>query len=91
MKKLILAAMLIIGSNLVSAQTVKMDAKGNFFAVSKHKIETKDSVNTGKTYTDSKGNVYPVYSSSKGSLFVGRTSQKTGNYYRMYLRKVALR
>lgn len=40
---------------------------------------------TGKTFTDTKGNVYPVYESNKGKLFYLRTS-KAGKEYKVYLK-----
>ena len=67
-----------------SAQTVKVDAQGNYVAVK----ATRDSTSakqTGKTYTDSKGIVYPVYVSKNGKLFVRRISAK-GNAYNYYLK-----
>ena len=63
---------------------VKVDAKGNY--VSTSSIRAKgDTINTGKTYTDSKGIVYQVFKSSTGKLYCPRVS-KTGNYYRYYLK-----
>lgn len=56
---------------------------GNFKAVTKAK---KEPVLTGRTYTDANGKTYPVYKSSNNKLFVVRTSKKTGNEYRYYLK-----
>lgn len=69
-----------------SSQTVKQDANGNYIAVK----AANDTTNTGgkatgKTYTDAKGNVYPVMISKNGKLFVIRTS-KAGNQYKQYLK-----
>jgi hypothetical protein len=69
-----------------SAQTVKQDAAGNYIAVKATRDSTGTSAKpTGKTYTDTKGNVYPVMISKNGKLFVIRTS-KTGNKYNQYLK-----
>ena len=73
----------------LSAQTkVKQDSDGNYVPVKTEKsvikaksIETK----TGKTYTDSKGNKYPVYLTSTGREVILRTSAKTGKEYKQYL------
>lgn len=68
-----------------NAQTsVKLDQSGNYVAVS----AGKDSVSykpTGKTFTTSKGETFPVYISKNGKLFIIRTS-KSGNQYRTYLK-----
>jgi hypothetical protein len=56
---------------------------GNFKAVTKAK---KEPVLTGQTYTDANGKTFPVYKSSNNKLFVVRTSKKTGNEYRYYLK-----
>lgn len=56
---------------------------GNYVAV-KSSVLAKDSV-TGKTFTDSKGNVFPVYRGGKGSMYVWVISKK-GNRYRKYLK-----
>ena len=65
--------------------TVQRDADGNFRAVAKTEA-AKDSTTTF-TYTDTKGVIRPVFVGSKGSYYVGRTSKKTGKYYRQYLPK----
>jgi hypothetical protein len=65
-----------------NAQTVKQDASGNFYAAKAAKDSATD---TGKTFTDTKGNQWPVMKSKSGKLFVIRTS-KTGKTYRQYLK-----
>ena len=84
MKQLLFSIVLLLVYITGSAQTnVKQDATGNYIAV-----QARDTVTakpTGKTYTDSKGNTYPVYVSKNGKLFVNRIS-KTGNPYRQYLK-----
>jgi len=67
-----------------NAQTVKQDAKGNYIAV-KSVHDSTGAKQTGKTYTDAKGIVYPVMISKNGKLFVTRIS-KTGNKYNQYLK-----
>ena len=67
-----------------SAQNAKQDANGNYTAITTKKAKTK-AINTGKTFTDAKGNKYPVYESAKGKIFIIRTS-KTGKTYNQYLK-----
>ena len=61
-----------------------VDANGNYQAVTHKKVASEQS-NTGKTFTDTKGNVYPVFKSSAGKLYYVRTSKNTGNDYKVYL------
>lgn len=84
-KVVLLSFALFIGFIMAAnCQTVVKDSKGNYTAVIKPKI-TKEAKNTGNTYTDTKGNVYPVYESAKGKLFYTRIS-KNGNSYNVYLK-----
>ena len=79
MKKLILMLSLFIVTT-VHAQ-VRKDANGNYVA-----SKVVDSAKaTGKTFTDSKGKVYPVFVSRNGKLFYVRVS-KSGNSYKSYLK-----
>jgi len=87
MKKLILILTVLFAFYGANSQTVTTDSKGNYIAVKATKDSTKTSAKlTGKTYTDTKGNVYPVWISKNGKLFVIRISQKTGNRYNQYLK-----
>ena len=61
-----------------------VDANGNYQAVTHKKVASEQS-NTGKTFTDTKGNVFPVFKSSAGKLYYIRTSKNTGNDYKVYL------
>lgn len=83
MKKIIISLLLIISIGNINAQ-VKQDTKGNFYAVKKTESESKATA-TGKTFTDTKGIIYPVYISARGKYFVIKTS-KTGNKYNYYLK-----
>jgi len=60
-----------------------VDANGNYQAVSKATADK--GTDTGKTFTDSKGAVYPVFKSSAGKLYYIRTSKTSGNDYKVYL------
>lgn len=67
------------------AQNAKL-VNGNYVSVTKSRtsIDTTPK-STDKTFTDSKGKVYPVYISSNDKLYVLRTS-KAGNQYKQYLK-----
>lgn len=81
--KFIIALLLVFSLfQTVYSQKVTKDDKGNYIAV---KAVPEPAKATGKTFTDSKGSVYPVYESKNGKLFVLRTG-KTGNQYKQYLK-----
>jgi len=81
----LIAAVLIAITFSVSAQTKVVQTKeGNYTAATVTKTSKSKSVETGKTFTDSKGVKYPVYKSVNGKLFYKRTSKK-GNVYNVYL------
>ncbi len=84
MKKAILLFACLASMGL-RAQTVTTDQNGNYKAVTSTRgaAPAKD---TGKTYTDSKRLVYKVYESSTGKPYILRTSKKTGNIYKQYLK-----
>ena len=85
MKKLIVIIAILSLNFGLNAQTVQKTKEGNYIAVVAPKIDDK-AKDTGKTYTDTKGNVYPVYISAKGKLFVIRVSKNTGKEYKQYLK-----
>jgi len=66
------------------SQNAKQDQSGNYVAVKTAKSKEPGKA-TGKTFTDSKGNKYPVMESSRGKLYYIKTS-KTGNDYKVYLK-----
>ena len=68
----------------VKAPNAIVGTDGNYQAVT-HKKVTSEQSNTGKTFTDTKGNVYPVFKSSAGKLYYIRTSKTSGNDYKVYL------
>jgi hypothetical protein len=83
--KLLTTLAIILGLSFgLNAQTIQKDAQGNYIAVKAPKIDEKPT-DTGNTFTDTKGNVFPVYISKNGKLFVIRTS-KAGNQYKQYLK-----
>lgn len=80
MKNLLIFVMLIFSFS-VNAEVIK---DGDNFRVEQ---TTNNDKLTRFTYTDSKGNTYPVYQSSTGKFFVWKTSKKTGKEYKYYLPK----
>ena len=81
-KVIILLSAVFVLSLAGSAQNSKVNASGNYVSVAKVREPAK---NSGKTFTDSKGIVYPVLESAKGKLFYTRVS-KAGNEYNVYLK-----
>jgi len=87
MKKLLTLLILFVSLSVV-AQTkknVETDKNGNYVSPpSKQKVKADRP--TCKTYTDSKGKVYPVYKSINDKLYVYKVSKKTGIPYMYYLK-----
>jgi len=83
---LLIAAVLIAITFSVSAQTkVVQTPDGNYTAATVTKKTTgSKATETGKFFTYSKGNKYPVLKSVNGKLFYRKTS-KSGNVYNVYL------
>ena len=90
MKKIILAAIMLLSLNVgVQAQSVQRQGN-NFTQVSNNRggKSSGKETETKYTYTDSKGNVYPIYLSSTGKAFIKKVSKKTGKEYRQYLPEI---
>ena len=83
MKKILLLTILFFALK-ANAQNATKDSLGNYKAI-EHTHKVSEVKNTGKTFTDNKGNVYPVWESEKGKLFYVRIS-KNGNEYKVYLK-----
>ena len=87
MKKLFIAAMMLLSLNMgINAQSAQRQGN-NFTQVSNPKTSGKET-KTEFTYTDSKGNVYPVYLSATGKAFIKKVSKKTGKEYKMYMPEI---
>lgn len=87
MKKAILIVVLMSLGEMLYSQTVKQNAEGNYEPVKKEQAAKKsEAKSTGKTYTDNKGETYPVYESKNNKLFIIKTSKKTGKNYNYYLK-----
>lgn len=64
------------------SQTIVKDSTGNYIELKR--LDEPDKL-TGKTFTDTKGHVYPVYISKSGKLYIIRLS-KTATKYKQYLK-----
>lgn len=86
MKKVTLIVGLFLASSLAFSQSnVVRDANGNFVTKTIPKKSHEDKP-TGKTFTNAKGEEFPVYESANGKFYVLRTSKETGNVYKQYLK-----
>ena len=93
MKNIILSLALVLFSiSGVSAQDtpkvkagITLAADGNYIQAARSGRSADKGTATGKTFTTSKGDKYPVMVSKKGRLFVVRTSKKSGKEYKQYL------
>lgn len=87
MKFLLTLFMFMCLSSTLFSQTIKTDFKGNYIAVkdTSKKEMLSTATLSGKTYTDTKGLVYPVYISKNNKVFIIKTSKK-GNQYKSYLK-----
>ena len=87
MKNLIYATLMLMSLSLgVQAQNV--ERKGNTFTQVTNKKSSGKEVKTQYTYTDSKGNTYPIYLSSTGKAFILRVSKKSGKEYKQYMPEI---
>ena len=61
--------------------------EGNIYSsTGRVKANSSAPISTGFTWTDSKGNKYPIYISNSGSCYIIKTSKKTGKEYKSYLK-----
>ena len=82
MKHLILILLTLMSLNSVAQ--IKQDSAGNFYQQKKQ--DTMIATRTTCTFTDTKGNKYPVYKSQNDKLFIFRVSGKSGKTYKQYLK-----
>jgi hypothetical protein len=74
---LVILLILCLGYGGQSQQKVITDSKGNYTAVHSTRASGKGTgTATGKTFTDAKGNVYPVYTGSKGGTYYLKGEKK---------------
>jgi len=84
--KLFLLVALSAATFAANAQNSTRTQSGNFTSLTQSKTTAASDSTTTFTYTDAGGKIEPVYKGSRGGYYVARTSKKTGNYYRKYLK-----
>lgn len=84
MKALFTILFLFIASVSQGQTLATINSKGHY-SLSTSDSSAVKAVNTGKTFEDKKGVIYPIFKSGKGKYFIIRTSAKTGNTYKQYI------
>lgn len=72
----------------LGVQAQNVERKGNTFTQVTNKKSSGKEVKTQYTYTDSKGNTYPIYLSSTGKAFILKVSKKSGKEYKQYMPEI---
>lgn len=85
MKKILILLVMLLSFAVVNAQKQYTREGNNFTSVSSRGGSKAEPTKTKFTWTDSKGNQYPIYMSASGSCFVIKVSKNTGKEYRNYL------
>ena len=90
MKRIVIIIGAMIAAMFATAQAQDnkktFTVEGNTYHAVKAQRTSGKQDTTVTTYTyEVKGTEYPIVLSKNGSAFVGRTSKKTGKYYRQYL------
>lgn len=81
-KKLFIVVMMLMSITYSNAEIIK---EGKTYSqVTKSKTPDKDS---GFTYKDNKGNIYPILIGKSGACYIVRISKKSGKEYKQYLGK----
>lgn len=75
--------LLFFGASKMNAQSFTQNGT-NFTQVSK---SLSQGTKTKFTFTDSKGNKYPIYITEKGRCYVMKVSSKTNKEYKYYLKE----
>lgn len=88
---LLLLILLFFVATFAFGQTQSYERKGNNFSLIKKESTKSKATETIYTFTDSKGNVYPIYKTEKGKYFIWKVSQKTGNKYKYYLKNLNIK
>lgn len=86
MKKIIIAAIMLLSMN-VGVQAQSVQRQGNNFTQVSNKKSSGKTAKTQYTYTDSKGVVHPVYLSEGGKAFIYYTDKK-GEQKRRYMPEI---
>ena len=85
MKKVTIVLGLILASAIAFSQPkLTKDSNGNY-VMQKSRSSDTDSL-TGKKVLATDGNEYSIYVTKNGKYYIIRTSKKTGNEYKQYLK-----
>lgn len=85
MKK-ILFILLTLMTICINVNAQEFKCEGTTYSSTGRQNSNSAPVATGFTWTDSKGNKYPIYISNSGSCYVIKTSSKSGKEYKQYLK-----
>lgn len=69
----------------LDAKAQSYERKGNNFEQISTRNTSSTVTKTVYTWTDSKGNKYPIFVTKNGRCFVNKVSSKTGKEYKYYL------
>lgn len=72
----------------IDAAGQNVTKKGNNFTQVANQKSSGKETKTAYTFTDSKGNSYPIYLSSTGKAFIKKVSKNTGKEYRQYIPEI---
>lgn len=89
MKRFIICIIMMLAMGTMGIQAQSVQREGNNFTQVSNKKSAGKETKTEYTYTDSKGNIYPVFLSSGGKAFIKKVSKKTGKEYRQYLPEIS--
>lgn len=84
-RRLLALLLLVLAIGLVAnAQSYKCE--GTTYSSTGRVNNSSAPISTGFTWSDSKGNKYPIYISQSGSCYIIKKSNKTGKDYKMYMK-----
>ena len=86
MKRIVITLLACIALFGASAQTTTTTHKADKAKTEKVNTQGKKAVKNNGTLTKHTYKGYPVYQGAKGGYYVIRTSKKTGNEYKQYVK-----
>ena len=81
----LLQVLVIMFTISLDGKAQSYERKGNNFEQISIRNTSSTAIKTAYTWTDSKGNKYPVFVTKNGRCFVNKVSSKTGKEYKYYL------
>ncbi len=82
----LIAIILIIFACGCIANAQSFKCEGTTYSSTGRVNNSSAPISTGFTWTDNKGNKYPIYISNSGSCYIIKKSSRTGKDYKMYLK-----